>query len=101
MSEIKVFAVHKHGALIEEYPVLAKDYDSAVIDYTVDSAATPEQCNVELVEYMPVSTKLKALLEAVKAILARWESTDWKDAPTATHMNAMRDALTAFEGGDK
>lgn len=35
------------------------------------------------------------LIEAAKAVIARWDSTDWKAAPTAEVMNRLRAALSA------
>jgi hypothetical protein len=38
-------------------------------------------------------TPTTELLEAAKAVIARWDSTDWKAAPTAEVMNRLRNAL--------
>lgn len=35
------------------------------------------------------------LIEAAKAVIARWDSTDWKAAPTAEVMGRLRAALSA------
>ena len=35
------------------------------------------------------------LIEAATAVIARWDSTDWKAAPTAEVMNRLRAALSA------
>lgn len=35
------------------------------------------------------------LREAAQAVLDRWDSLDWKAAPTADYMNRLRDALAA------
>jgi hypothetical protein len=35
------------------------------------------------------------LIEAAKAVIGRWDSTDWKAAPTAEVMNRLRAALSA------
>lgn len=37
------------------------------------------------------------LIEAAKAVIARWDSTDWKAAPTAEVMNRLRNALSTKE----
>ena len=36
-----------------------------------------------------------ALREAAQAVLDRWDSLDWKAAPTADYMNRLRAALAA------
>lgn len=36
-----------------------------------------------------------ALREAARAVLDRWDSLDWKAAPTADYMNRLRAALAA------
>tara|TARA_R110000868_G_scaffold193807_1_gene439038 strand:- start:1644 stop:2000 length:357 start_codon:yes stop_codon:yes gene_type:complete len=38
---------------------------------------------------------MNELIEAAKAVIARWDSTDWKAAPTAEVMNRLRAALSA------
>lgn len=38
-------------------------------------------------------TPTTELIEAAKAVIARWDSTDWKAAPTAEVMSRLRNAL--------
>ena len=38
-------------------------------------------------------TPIEELIEAAKAVIARWDSTDWKAPPTAEVMNRLRNAL--------
>lgn len=38
-------------------------------------------------------TPTEELIEAAKAVIARWDSTDWKAPPTADVMNRLRNAL--------
>jgi hypothetical protein len=40
-------------------------------------------------------TPTTELIEAAKAVIARWDSTDWKAPPTAEGMNRLRAALSA------
>lgn len=35
------------------------------------------------------------LIKAAQAVVDRWDSTDWKAAPTAEVMNRLRNALSA------
>ena len=43
------------------------------------------------------TSEADALRAAAKAVIDRWDSTDWKAAPTADVMNELR---TALKGGD-
>ena len=36
------------------------------------------------------------LIAAAKAVVDRWDSTDWKAAPTAEVMNRLRNALAVL-----
>ena len=52
------------------------------------------------------SPREQKLVESARAVIARWESTDWKAAPTADYMNALRNVLEAYDapgsqGGEK
>jgi hypothetical protein len=42
---------------------------------------------------------LRALVEKSRAVISRWDSTDWKAPPTAEVMNELRAALAALQEG--
>ena len=41
--------------------------------------------------------KLIAVVRAAERVLERWDSRDWKEAPTADYMNALRQALAEVQ----
>lgn len=52
------------------------------------------------------SDREQKLVEAARAVIKRWESIDWKAAPTADYMNTLRNVLEAYDtpgsqGGEK
>jgi hypothetical protein len=43
----------------------------------------------------------KELIKAAQAVVDRWDSTDWKAAPTAEVMNGLRNALAELSRREK
>jgi hypothetical protein len=60
------------------------------------------KCETELAEattkLAQISSLTESIVEKANALLARWDQPSWKDtAPTAGFINALRNAVEAYE----
>ena len=61
----------------------------------LDDAEGGERANLSEADLSAGDNMNNELIKAAQAVVDRWDSTDWKAAPTAEVMNRLRAALSA------